>query len=242
MTKTQMRPSLSVNFPLDKFAHDVRQPLRAIMLSAQRMQGLDPAPTPEMLIFLEQVTTAARRQDALLTGAVDYDLAINLVEQLEKPMLLSLVIEAACQQVEPFRKLHNGTLKVSEIPPFYAPPLLAKALEKLLHNALKFYLAGYEPVVQVEVSGDQVGGIVIRVTDTGIGIAEKYRESVFSPLTRLHGPDGYGGPGFGLSICRALIESIHGTVVFENSGGPCGVSAVVRLPSTVADQVVATSV
>ena len=236
-----MRPSLSVHFPLDKFAHDVRQPLRAIMLSTQRMQRLDPAPTPEMLILLEQVTAAARRQDALLIGAIDYDLAMNLVEQLEKPMLLSLVIEAACQQVEPFRKLHNGTLKISKTPSFYASPLVGKALEKLLHNALKFYLAGSEPVVQVEVAGDQVGGIVIRVTDTGIGIAKKYRESVFSPLTRLHGPDAYGGSGFGLSICRAQIESIQGTVVFEDSGGPCGVSAVVRLPSTVADQV-ATSV
>ncbi len=233
-----MRNQLPVHFPLDKFAHDLRQSLRAIMISTQRIQRQNSPPDPEIITLLEQVTAAVRRQDELIEGAVDYDSAVSLAGQLENPMRLSLVIQAACQQVEPFRKLHNGTVQVSDCPPIYAPLLLAKALEKLLHNALKFHLVGCEPLVQVEVAEDLTRGIVIRVTDQGIGIEDKYRESVFSPLTRLHGPDQYPGPGLGLSICRALLKSIHGTVVFDNSGGPFGVSAVVRLPTADVGQAV----
>ncbi len=231
-----MRHPLSVHLPLDKFAHDLRQSLRAILFGAQRMQRQNPAPSPETLIFLEQVIAAARRQDELIEGAVDYDSAISQPGELDKAMRLSVILQAACQQVEAFRKLHHGMLQVSECPPLYAPPILAKALVKLLHNALKFHRAGTEPRVHVEVSGDLARGIVIRVTDNGIGIDDKYRESVFSPLTRLHGPDEYAGAGLGLSICRALLGSIHGTVVFENSGDAFGVCAVVRVPTAEVEQ------
>lgn len=230
-----MRHPFPVHFPIDKFAHDLRQSLRAIMFSTQRIQRQNPPPTPEILTLVEQVTAAVRKQDELLKAAVDYDSAVRLDGRLEKPMLLSVVIQAACQQVEAFRKQHHGTLHISACPAVYTSPLLAKALEKLLHNALKFHRVGSEPAVQLEVGGSVEVGIVVRVTDNGIGIAEKYRESVFSPLSRLHGPDEYAGPGLGLSICRALVGSIQGTVVFENSGGPFGVSAVVRVPTAELD-------
>gem|GEM_PF-3633796 len=201
------------------------------MINTQRIQRQNPPPTPEIMTLLEQVIAAARRQDELIEGTVDYDSAISLVGQLARPMRLSVVLQAACQKVEPFRKLRHGTLQVSECPPLYASPILAKAMERILHNALKFHGVGSEPLVQVDVGGDIARGIVIRVTDNGIGIEEKYRESVFSPLTRLHGPGDYAGPGLGLSICRASLGSIDGTVVFENSGGPLGVCAVVRVPA-----------
>ncbi len=232
-----MRHPLSVHFPLDKFGHDLRQSLRAILFSTQRIQRQNPAPSPETLTLLEEVIAAARRQEALIESAVDYDSARSLVGQLDRPMRLSVVIQAACQQVEPFRKLHRGRLQVSECPPLYASPLLAKALKQLLHNALKFHREGSEPLVEVEVSGELSGGILIRVTDNGIGIEEKYRESVFLPLTRLHGPDEYAGPGMGLSICRALLGSIHGTVVFGNSEGAFGVCAVVWVPTAEVDAI-----
>jgi len=188
------------------------------------------------MTLLERVIAAVRRQEELIEGVVDYDSAISLIKRLDRPMRLSVIVQAACQQVEPFRKLQRGTLRVSECPLLYASPLLAKAIEKLLQNALKFHRLESNPLVQLEVDGDIARGIVIRVTDDGIGIEERYRESVFLPLNRLHGPDEYAGPGMGLSICRALLGSIQGTVVFENSGGGFGVSAVVRVPTAALDQ------
>jgi len=236
-----MRHPLSVRFPLDKFGHDLRQSLRAILFNTQRIQRQNPPLSPETLTLLEQVIAAARRQEELIEGVVDYDSAISQAGQLDRRMRLSVVLQAACRQVEPFRKLHQGTLQVSECPLVYASPILAKALEHLLHNALKFHRLGSEPLVRVEVEvGEDVArGIVIRVTDDGIGIEEKYRESVFSPLTRLHGPDEYAGPGMGLSICRALLGSIQGTVIFEDSGGGSGVCAAIRVPAAEVDRLTA---
>ena len=227
-----MENNLSSTLPIDKFAHDLRHSLRAIMFSAQRMQRQNPPLPAEALALLADLTSAVRRQDELIGSAVDYHWATHEGADSEKVMRLATIIHAACQSVEPLRKSQNGTIQFDDCPAVYAPAKLAKALGKLLHNALKFQLAGTAAVVKVEVTEVEREGITVRITDNGIGVEEKYRESLFSPLARLHGPNEYPGPGLGLSIARSLLASINGTVLLESSGGPTGVSAVVRWPTS----------
>jgi two-component system cell cycle sensor histidine kinase PleC len=80
---------------------------------------------------------------------------------------------------------------------------------------------------------DRGGGAVIRIEDTGIGIAADALERVFTPFERLGDvePTAIEGTGLGLSITRGLVALHGGTVRLESAPGR-GTSAIVSLPAS----------
>lgn len=219
------------SLPIDRFAHDLRQPLRAIMVSIQQIQRQNPPLPSESLTRLDELLAAARRQEELIASVLEFDMALRDGLPADTPMPLSLILEAAVHKVEPYRKLRNGIIRVGDCPSTFASARIAKALEKLLHNALKFQAPDATPTVYLDATADEDSPIVVRVTDNGVGIEAQYRESVFEPFSRLHPASAYPGAGLGLSICRLILESLHGTVAFEEPAGPRGALAVIRVPA-----------
>jgi PAS domain S-box-containing protein len=109
------------------------------------------------------------------------------------------------------------------------PARLTQVLGNLLHNACKFT----DPGGRISLSVDQEGQeVVIRVRDTGIGIAAEHLPLLFemfrqvdTSLERSH-----GGLGIGLALVRRLVE-LHGGSVHVSSEGPGrGSEFTVRLP------------
>jgi signal transduction histidine kinase len=72
---------------------------------------------------------------------------------------------------------------------------------------------------------------VLRVSDTGIGIAADDLERVFVPYFRARSAtaSGIAGTGLGMSIARQIIEENAGTISLESTLGT-GTTATVRLP------------
>ena len=100
-----------------------------------------------------------------------------------------------------------------------ADPLkLKQVLYNLLSNAIKFTDAGGRVTVEGRLERETV---VIRVTDTGIGIApedlatlfEEFRQ-VDSSLTRKH-----EGTGLGLALTKRLVELHGGEIAVESELG-----------------------
>jgi signal transduction histidine kinase len=225
-------PEASGLLPLDKFAHDLRQPLRGIMLNVQRIRRMDSQLSPELHARLEDLMADARRQEELIASVMEYYSAVHDQLLQNTPIPVSAMIQAACLKVEPFRQLHNGTVHVAACPPVTVTAGLAKALEKLLHNGLKFHAVDVDPVVEIEATVDGAGDIAIRVTDNGLGIEPEYRQSVFEPFCRLHPASDYPGSGMGLPICLRRLELVGGTLAFETPPGSRGLCAVVRIPAS----------
>src|SRR5262249_51379578 len=95
---------------------------------------------------------------------------------------------------------------------------LQQVLSNLLSNAVKFTPEGGR--VRLEVEADPLF-LVVRVIDTGVGIAAEEQELVFekfrqarNPLTRQH-----GGTGLGLSIVRELSKLLGGEVTLVSELG-----------------------
>jgi signal transduction histidine kinase len=119
------------------------------------------------------------------------------------------------------------------LPTLYADrTMLTRITLNLLSNAEKFT----EPGGRIDITGlvEPDGHVVMRVTDTGIGIAAGDLERVMEPfrqadsaLSRKH-----EGTGLGLPLSRAMAELHGGTLVLESQLG-VGTSAVLRLPPAV---------
>lgn len=100
-------------------------------------------------------------------------------------------------------------------------PLLQRALNNIISNALKYTQRGGK--VEVSVSnylknGD--GGVVkISVKDTGIGILKEDIERIFEPFYRGKNADREAGIGLGLSFVKEVVDLHGGRISLESEPG-----------------------
>lgn len=103
-----------------------------------------------------------------------------------------------------------------------------KIVRSLLANAVKFTPSGGSVTVECERSADEV---LIRVRDTGIGIAPENLEIIFERFRQVDGSmtRAYGGLGVGLSLAKELAELQGGRISVESAIG-AGSEFTLHLP------------
>ncbi len=110
------------------------------------------------------------------------------------------------------------------------PARLAQVLSNLLNNAAKYT----DEEGQISLSAEQLGkDIIIRVRDTGIGIAPDILPKIFDLFTQYSIEpclDHEADSGIGLTLVRSLVELHGGRVTAQSKGLGQGSEFVVRLP------------
>jgi signal transduction histidine kinase len=109
------------------------------------------------------------------------------------------------------------------------PERTRQILLNLLSNAVKFTPRNG----RIDVNCEQVDGrVLVRVRDTGIGIADDRVDSVFEPFVQAHRTltDPTGGVGLGLAISRDLARAMGGDLHVESIVGE-GSTFTLDLPS-----------
>ena len=107
---------------------------------------------------------------------------------------------------------------------------LRQILLNLVGNAVKFTDAGAIHLSAAP-APDHIDGIVLQVTDTGIGIPRDRLNALFEPFTQLGDSASRrrGGTGLGLAICRRLAAAMDGTIEVSSKPGT-GSTFQLRLP------------
>jgi len=99
------------------------------------------------------------------------------------------------------------------------PTRFTQIMNNLISNAIKFtHEGGVTVTALVTGKTDETTIVHITVTDTGIGIADKGFEKIFSPFTQAY-PETtrmYGGTGLGLSITKNLVDIQHGRIWIDS--------------------------
>ena len=106
---------------------------------------------------------------------------------------------------------------------------LHQIIYNLTENAIKYNRPGGS--VRVELAQGQEK-CIIRVSDTGCGIPEKYQQSIFQPFFRVDKSRSreYGGAGLGLSLVWE-IANLHGGSVWVEESSDKGTTIAVELPA-----------
>ena len=107
--------------------------------------------------------------------------------------------------------------------------LIYRLVFNLIENAVKYNRRGGSVSVSVHMENNDV---VVRVSDTGCGIPEKYRESIFQPFFRVDKSRSrqMGGVGLGLALVHE-IAVLHGGSVRAEPGNKSGTVFIVTLPA-----------
>jgi signal transduction histidine kinase/CheY-like chemotaxis protein len=105
---------------------------------------------------------------------------------------------------------------------------LMQALTNLLGNAIKFTSQGE---VRLEVQRANATTLLMKVSDTGIGISPSRISSIFEPFTQADGAINrqFGGTGLGLTITLHLVQLMGGRIDVASQPGQ-GSEFTIRLP------------
>ncbi|MHB0869071.1 MAG: sensor histidine kinase [Chloroflexota bacterium] len=106
---------------------------------------------------------------------------------------------------------------------------VVQVLTNLLANALRYTPEGGRVVIAVD---QEASGVVFRVKDTGIGVAQEQLPHLFERFYRVDKSRSRaaGGSGVGLTIARALVEAMGGRIWAESPGPDQGTTFSFTLP------------
>ncbi len=221
---------------LANMSHEIRTPLNGVLGLAQ-LGYLEAEGQPTQKTF-ETILDSGR----LLLGVLNDILDISKLEagQLtieSRPVNLRHMLDEVSSLVQP-RALDKG-LKLNVVVSPDLPDALdgdvlriEQVLLNLLSNAVKFTEAG---VVELGAQAEP-DGVVLSVTDTGIGMSASDLDQVFAPFKQADSSTTrrYGGTGLGLSISKRLVELMGGRIDVLSEAGR-GSRFMVHLPLTGVD-------
>ena len=217
---------------LAMLSHELRNPLAPIANAVQLLRLLPNESPPQ-----QQARAMIERQVTQMTRLIDDLMEVSRITsgrvqlRLER-VAVNGVVERALGTSRPSIDLHHHDLAVSLSPePIWLDAdaaRLEQVVVNLLTNAAKYTPDGGRIVLSVRREEDEC---VLRVRDTGVGIAPELLPRVFDLFTQAERSldRSQGGLGIGLAVVQRLVEMHRGRVEVFSSPGR-GSEFVVRLP------------
>ena len=208
-------------------AHELRTPLALMQARIELFAAEHPSMPPETAEFL----TLLREQTERLTQMTKTLLEMSALQSVPRNDRIQLapMMEEILTDLAPLAEKNGITLTCDGDGAMTGSDgLLYRLLFNLTENAIKYNHPGGTVRLTVQ---EEAARLVIRVSDTGCGIPESYRESIFQPFFRVDKSRSreYGGVGLGLSLVWAIAELHGGSVCVEDSS-EAGTTIAVQLP------------
>ncbi len=208
-----------------RIAHEIKNPLTPIQLTAERLLRKHQLGDPKLGELLEQgVVTIVREVESLKTMVDEFSRFARMPQPRPKSVKLPTLygeLVRLHQGIKPGVELNFEVGQGAESV-FFDPEQLRSVMINLIDNAL----AATEPPGTVSLTS-KVGPkrIVLEVADTGRGIPAEDRERVFLPYFSTKGR----GTGLGLSIVHRIVTDHHANI-FVTDNPPQGTIFRLEVP------------
>ena len=211
-------------------AHEFRTPLA--MMQAQ-LELYEEMPHPDMDAETAELLAMLKEQTERLSKLVKTLLEMSEMNTIERAdaVELTALIEEVLADLSPMAEKRQISLlqeATGEVLLQGSDILLYRLLFNLVENAIRYNKEGGAVRVSAEERADMVE---ILVQDTGSGIPEADRETIFQPFFRVDKSRSraYGGVGLGLTLVRKIVE-LHGGTIRIAESGEGGTTFAVCLP------------
>tara|TARA_R110002072_G_scaffold1983_5_gene16213 strand:- start:11444 stop:14230 length:2787 start_codon:yes stop_codon:yes gene_type:complete len=211
---------------LATMSHELRTPLNGIINMNELI--LDTQLDGEQTGFAKTAKNAAEALLSLINDILDFSkIEARKLDLEEVDFDLRAIADGATEilaGVAESKNLELQSVVAANVPALVVgdPTRLRQVLINLLSNALKFTSEGSVGIVVSVIEDTPIDtSLRIAVRDTGIGIPEDRRESLFRAFEQVDSSTTrkYGGTGLGLAICRELVGLMGGELDVESTEG-----------------------
>ncbi|MBD2520112.1 hybrid sensor histidine kinase/response regulator [Nostoc sp. FACHB-973] len=204
---------------VNMIVHDLRNPLASIVLSTEilRFPNLTFKKQQQKI---EQIAIASQQLQSLINSLL-------IMAKLESGKMVLNYTEvdlyalciSALADVEAIAAQKNLTL-ISELPEPSGmvkvdAAIFRRVLDNLLSNAIKFSPSNSQVILRAEYLA--AGGAKVQVADSGSGIPENLRQSIFDKYEIGTLNSEVSQIGLGLAFCKMAIDAHHGSITAEDN-------------------------
>ena len=209
-------------------AHELRTPLALMQAQLELFSTEHPKVLPETAGFLHLLREQTERMTQMTKTLLEMSelRTVPCNDRIE----IAPMIEEIFADLAPLAEKNgiilestgDGTMTGSDT-------LIYRLLFNLTENAIRYNRP--DGIVRITVTEEEKR-LIIRVSDTGCGVPEQYRESIFQPFFRVDKSRSRenGGVGLGLSLVWEIV-TLHGGEVCVEESSEKGTTIAVRLPS-----------
>jgi PAS domain S-box-containing protein len=213
-----------------RLAHEIKNPLTPIQLSAERLQLKlqDKLPEHEADVLKRATGTIVTHVAALKGMVDDFTQYAHASRMSARALTLNDLVREVLVLYEAMGVAIDARL-ADDLPQIYADPaMLRQVLHNLFQNAIDALTGVEQPRILVATS-QGTGGVLLTVRDNGTGIAEGVMGRIFEPYVTTKPK----GTGLGLAIVKKIVDEHHGRILVENVK-PHGANVSIVLPSRAA--------
>jgi signal transduction histidine kinase len=215
-------------------SHELRTPLTSIAGYLEMLVDGDAGelsqPQKRMLGVIDRNTTRLRSliEDLLVLSRIES----GTLSTSRQPVEFGWLITSAVAAIVPTAAAAGVSIETdvgAALAGHADPEQMDRVLMNLLSNAVKFTPRGGQVRVRATRDGDEV---LVRVSDTGIGIPEAEQRHLFERFFRASNAtdEAIPGTGLGLAIVRTIVAHHGGAISLESHQGE-GTAVTVRLPA-----------
>lgn len=211
-------------------SHDLQAPLRKLSTFVERLiYKFKETKGSEINAYAERIQSILASMRKMIESLSVFSYTSELMPGFTK-CNLNEILQNVLKDIYLVTDENNVTITNSALPDLEGNAAQLKSLfGNIIHNAIKFQkkdTALQIKITAVSITEEDKKALNLHknkiyhkivITDNGIGFDDQYAEKIFQPFVRLHGKSEYEGNGFGLALCKKIIENHHGFIYATSS-------------------------
>ena len=219
---------------ISSISHELKTPLTAIRAYAEMLANKE----YDQNDTLEEMASIIQNQANRMTEMIDDILYLSRIENnavmlTPQPFNINKLMDEIIMTIRPAARENNVELEkcyaADQIECTADNILLYHAVINIVANAVKYSKPNGKVTIETE---DRETMVLIKITDTGIGIPQDHINRIFDKFYRVPGKHNVKGTGLGLNLSKRVVEEIHKGFITVNSQEDQGSTFTISLPKT----------